>query len=492
MRSIAHIFSVVFITAISLLWGNIQLIFAQQNTVSNQINELLRAKEASNTFWAIHAVDSTGNTLYALNENKLIRPASNLKLLTSAAVLDYLGPGFRFTTPIYTNGTLKDSTLQGDLIIHGRGDPTISGTLNGERPFSMFSKIAQELQNMGIQQVQGNIIANTSYFDDQPYPKGWEWDDLSFYYGVAVSALSFNNNCVDLEVKASGSIGDRPKISWFPFNTDYVEFINNQTIRAPETEYDEFYQRLPGSNTILLGSDLPQYYVETECLSVPSPGLFFADTFKKYLELKVGIDVTGEAVLEKKERNWADAGFQLLHQHHSESLSKIIEELNKESDNFYAEMLAKVISAVSSGKQGTTEAGLAMIKEFAYKANTDTSLIAMSDASGMASRNLITAKSLSSILNYMRGHRYFNTYKQSLSVSGVDGTLGHRMKLRPLRENVIGKSGYISGVRTLSGYLSTRAGRTITFSIAANNYITKTSRIDSLQEEILHILYNNF
>jgi len=133
-----------------------------------------------------------------------------------------------------------------------------------------------------------------------------------------------------------------------------------------------------------------------------------------------------------------------------------------------------------------------MIKEFAYKANTDTSLIAMSDASGMASRNLITAKSLSSILNYMRGHRYFNTYKQSLSVSGVDGTLGHRMKLRPLRENVIGKSGYISGVRTLSGYLSTRAGRTITFSIAANNYITKTSRIDSLQEEILHILYNNF
>lgn len=492
MRSNAHIFNIPLITALCLLWLNLPMISAQQNTVAHQINDLLRAEKASNTFWSIHAVDSNGNTLYALNGNKLIRPASNLKLLTSAAVLDFLGPGFRFTTPVYTNGTVNDSTLKGDLIIPGRGDPTISGTLNGERPFSMFAEIAQELQYMGIQQIQGNIIGNTSYFDDQPYPKGWEWDDLSFYYGVSISALSFNNNCVDLEVKASGSIGDSPEISWFPFNTDYVEFINKQTIRAPKTDYDEFYQRLPGSNTILLGSDLPQYYVETECLSVPRPGLFFADTFKKFLELTAGIDVTGEALVEETERNWADAGLQLLHLHHSEPLSEIIEQLNKESDNFYAEMLAKAISAISSGEQGTTEVGLAMMKEFAHIAKADTSLIAMSDASGMASRNLITTKSLTAILNSMKSHRFFNTYKQSLSVAGVDGTLSHRMKSRPLRENVIGKSGYISGVRTLSGYLSTKAGRTITFSLAANNYVIKTSRIDSLQEEILQILYNNY
>ena len=464
----------------------------KRDVAGYQIDQLVTSGEAAHTFWSIHVVDSSGEPLYALNADKLIRPASNLKLLTSAAILDYLGPGFRFTTPVYVNGTIQGDTLSGDLIIRGMGDPTISGTLNGDNPFAMFDEIARELKKKGIKKIDGRIIGNTSYFDNQTYPKGWEWDDLSFYYGVQISALSFNNNCVDLKVEASGKLGDRPQISWFPFNTNYVEFINKQTIRGADTEYDEFYRRRPGSNTILLASDLPQNYVETECLSIAQPGLFYADTFTKYLEKEAGISVADAAKQEEKNRNWTDDRLHLLYLHHSEPLSEIVIELNKESDNFYAEMLTKAIHAISSGEQGTTEGGIAMIKDFAHRAQADTALLAMSDASGMAARNLMTTKSLSAILNSMKTHPYFRVYEQSLSVAGVDGTLGHRMKTGPLRDRVMGKSGYISGVRTLSGYLNTKAGRKITFSIAANNYVIKTSRIDSLQEEVLNILYNHY
>jgi serine-type D-Ala-D-Ala carboxypeptidase/endopeptidase (penicillin-binding protein 4) len=457
--------------------------------VSEPVKKIIENGRASDAFWALQVRDSTGKILESYNNDKLIRPASNLKLLVSAAYLHELGSDYRFKTRLYGIGEQNGDVWDGDLMIQGMGDPTINGDFNEGDPLSLFEKWYQILKAKGIKRINGNIFGNESFFDDIPYPRGWEWDDLSFYYGVETSALSFNSNVVELEVLADSEVGSIPQIQWFPFNTNYVDFINEQVITPANIKYDESYRRIPGTNTILLRSKLPVGYYETEPLSITNPALYFIDTFAQYLQMG-DIEFNGQLIVDRQEHNWDSPEFLLFDEHSSEPLSEIVVWMNKESDNFFAETLLKATAAEKYNTEGSTELGIEIIKEFMNTAGLDSSAAVLRDASGMASATLVKLSDLSRLLVWMQNHPEWNSYFESMSVGGQNGTLKFRFGGSPVAGNFYGKSGFVTGVRTLSGYLDTQKNNRVIVTLATNNYSVKTSVVDVLHQRILEYLYS--
>lgn len=455
------------------------------------IAQTIEQSRADDAFWSVIVRDSTGKVLEGYNPNKLVRPASSLKLLTSAAILDELGPDYTYTTRIYGIGYQMGRTWEGDIIIRGAGDPSISGTFYQEDRFHVFDKFFTAIDSMGIREINGNLIGNDSFFDQQPYPKEWNWQDLSFYYGVEINALSFNNNAVDLRVYANGEVGEKPDIEWFPFDTDYVNFVNEQVITPPGSEYDEYYRRILGTNTIILRSKLPKNYVETESLSILNAPRYFLDTFRKYLE-DGGIELNGRIIVDSQNIDWSSPDYRELTSHESVPLSKMLGQVNRESSNFYTEMLLKTMAAEHFEAAGSTELGLHLMKNFAASMRMDTSKLAISDGSGMASSTLLKVTDLSRMLVEMRDHDHFETYRNSLAVAGKNGSLERRFRDSPLRGNLHGKTGYLSGVRSLSGYMNAASGKNLTFSVVTNNYTQQTSYIDYIQDKIIEQIHKKY
>jgi serine-type D-Ala-D-Ala carboxypeptidase/endopeptidase (penicillin-binding protein 4) len=456
--------------------------------VSNSLKAIIEEGPAANSFWSVAVTDTIGRLIENYNASNLIRPASTQKLVTSAAYLHLLGPDFRYETTLYGVGEQDGDTWKGDLLIRGTGDPTINDDFYDD-PLFLFDAWVQLFDSLGISKIDGNIIGNDSYFDDVPYPRGWEWDDLSYYYGVETGALSFNKNVVNLEVLADGEIGTTPDIQWYPFNTPYVEFINEQIITPPNASFQESYRRILGTNTIVLRSSLPKGYYETEPLSITNPSLYFIDTLKRYMN-KMGIDVTGQLITDRQYRNWNAPDYSVLHTHHSIPLSEIIKEKNQNSNNFYSEMLLKTVAAERYDTEGTTDLGVQAVKHFLHATGVDTNYVRMRDGSGLAPANLIRASDLNHLLYELKFMDHFEHFHNSLALSGRSGTLQYRFQNSPVRDKFYGKTGFMSGVRTISGYMRTRHDQDIVVTIATNNYVQRTGVIDGVHQRILEYLYS--
>lgn len=458
--------------------------------LSPEIGDMIDRSQASNAFWSIQVRDQDGTLLEDLNGDKLVRPASNLKLISSGAFFEILGPEYTFETRLYGRGEQLGDQWVGDLLIEGTGDPSISGDFYDD-PLFLFEEWAQLFDSFGIREITGDIIAYDGLFDDVSYPRGWEWDDLTYYYAPEINALSFNRNVVDLEVVADGAVGSKPQIQWFPFNTPYVEFVNEQVITPQGTRFQESYRRVFGTNTIILRSTLPRGYYETEPLSVMDPSIYFIDTFRRYLE-QGGITVSGQLRVESDFYTWNTDGLERLHTHQSVPLSDMVTVLNRESDNFVTEMLAKNIASETYNVQGSTELGLGLIRDFMQSAGFDTLSVSMRDASGMAPANLVKASDLNRYLIEVQSREWFPHFERSLAVGGVNGTLGHRFRSRSFNGRFYGKSGFMSGVRALSGYLDTGSGNRLAVTIVTNNYAVRTAHVDWVHERILEHLYYSY
>ena len=459
--------------------------------VSQEILSLIENSQSANALWSVQVRDAEGNVIENLNGEQLVRPASNFKLISSAAYLEYFGAEYTFETRLMGRGSQFGNTWQGDIVVEGSGDPTISGRFYEADAFFVFERWVDALLQQGITSVQGNIVGFDGLFDDVPYPKGWEWDDLSYYYAPEISALSFNENVVDLEVIADGPVGSAPEIQWFPMGTNYVKFVNEQLITPQGTTFNEMYRRELGTNIILLRSTLPQGYYETESLSITDPAHYFLDTFKKYLENR-GISVSGQLYTDSNYFDWNSESYTLFDSHRSVELSKIIKELNRESNNFYAEMLLKKLAADKYDIQGNTELGLQELKEYMHSMEFDTTKVELRDASGMATATLVKATDLNNYLVLLREKEYFPVFFESLAEGGKNGTLEYRFSNSPLKGSFNGKTGFVSGVRTLSGYLKTEEGTDLVVSVFTNNYTTKTSSVDFTQQKILEFLYHRY
>ncbi len=447
--------------------------------------------------WSAQIVDlSTGRTLFRRNEQVNLLPASNAKMYTTAAALDQLGPDYRYETRLATNGSIRGDTLHGDLIVRGAGDPSFSFRFLEEDPFQPLEGWADSLVAAGVSVVDGDVIGDDDLFDDQVLGLGWQWDDEPYYYSAQVSALSLNGNCVEFTVTATQP-GQPAVVSWAPDSTTYIA-VSNHSVTIPGDQRGlERYYRARASNHIEVSSHVPEGAQQSECLTVENPTLYFVHVLREKLARR-GITVTGHPIDidDLVEPPVVSDQDRILARHVSPALSEIVAAVNKPSDNLFAELLLRTIGVERPVADSTVTPGSAWMgaeaaaRTFAA-ASIDTSRIRLADGSGLSRMHLITTDMTSRLLTYMWNHpdpAVRDAFVSSLPVGGVDGTLENRYADGPARGNVQAKTGTMTSVSSLGGYVRTASGRPIAFALMCNNYTSPTSAVRAAQDRIVNLL----
>lgn len=466
--------------------------------LARNIDRILADDRLANAFFGIHILDlNSGDLLYSINSEKNFIPASNQKLFTTAAALDLLGPDFRYQTYLYAEGPVRNGTLEGNLIVRGSGDPVIGGRFNNGKRTETFTAWADSLKAAGITNITGSIIGDDDVFDDTPLGYGWSWDDEPYWYAAEISGLSFNDNNVDFKIEAQ-NVGGPARIVWEPFNTDYVEVVNSTITISPDSSLKEGYARERGTNTIRIYSRVPRGRIDIESLSVNNPTLYFTHVLRETL-IRSGISVTGNPIdvddLPIKP-NYDSGSLRRIAVHVSPPLAEIVEVINKESQNLYAEQVLKTIAANRplpdpDLQPGSSEMGVEIIRNVLARVGVDTSRIQMVDGSGLSRQNLVNPESIVKLLQYMWQHRNTDVsaaFYSSLPIGGRDGSLQYRFTSGPARGNVRAKTGTVSNVSALSGYLTTDDGTPVAFSIICNHYTIKTRSVRDVQDSIVNLL----
>jgi D-alanyl-D-alanine carboxypeptidase/D-alanyl-D-alanine-endopeptidase (penicillin-binding protein 4) len=430
----------------------------------------------------------TGETVYARNEKKMFMPASNMKLFTSSSAMIALGPNYRYSTRLVTNGEIKNGILLGDIMIVGSGDPTISGRFDSGKVTITFEQWADSLKALGIKQINGNIIGDDNCFDDEYYGAGWSADYETDYYAAQISGLSFNDNCVDIRVAPSAKIADVCSLTVSP-NTRYVNIIN-QTITAAETDSvnDIYFERKRGTNNIFVRGKISngkKPFIES--VTVENPTAYTVMVLKEVLESK-GISVLGSVVD-------ADDFADTIRYDHSKQLasftslpySEIIKTINKPSQNFYTEQVFRTIGKERFGV-GSMDNGRAAAFPILSSWGVDTVRLRYADGSGLSRQDLITPSDIVSILSGMSKENSFLPFYESLPIAGVDGTIKNRMKRTKAESNVHAKTGSIGYVRSLSGYVTSSDGEQFVFSMIANHYTVPTRLAERIQDAVCIML----
>lgn len=447
-----------------------------------QINEILADPNFAyaNIGVYIKSLDNS-EVLYSYNKEKLFQVASDVKLFTSAAALSYLGSDFEYVTEVYQKGKIIGNVLKGDLIIFGTGDPTFSDKYYNNK-YGVFEQIADSLLKLGVEEISGNLIADDSYFDNVKYGKGWPIDLENQWFAAPIGSLSINENCIDVVVKPS----QKGKAAIIEINpqTKYLSIENKtETVEKNKANTVSVY-REKGSNVITVYGNIPEdadpyYGVST----INNPTQNFIVLLKETLERK-GIRVKGYAAGIDDED--VDPDYEKLPRIaiiNSPDLREILKEMNKHSNNFYAEQLIKTIGAETEG-EGTFENGYQSIIKMNNKFGINREYINLADGSGLSHLNLVSPVALVELLGSVYKQPYMNSFITSLPVMGVDGTLMKRLENTKAKAKIVAKPGYNIGVRSLSGYATTADGEELSFSIIINNYLGPATLADKLQDEI--------
>ncbi len=448
-----------------------------------ELDDILNGPGPANVFWGVSVKSlRTGKRLFARNEDKFFVPASNMKLFTTAVALIRLGPDFRYTTNLYTDSSVENGILKGDVYLRGSGDPTISERFQG-RPTAVFEEWADGLKQQGIREITGDLVGDDSLFDDKNLGRGWAWDDEFIAFSARISAVSFNDNCFDTLVSPGKKSGDPARVTIAP-DTSYVKLTNSVKTSASGEQTDLDARRPFGSNVLTLSGRIelnsPPRHIR---FAVGNPTLYAMTVLKEVLVRK-GIRVLGRAVSIDDAGKMPDYGtMKVLATRRSASLSDIIEQTNKRSQNLYAELLFRTLGAVYGGK-GTTEKSVRVMVESLATMGIRGDSIAIYDGSGLSRLNLVTPAQIVRLLDYMSRHPYFAYFYRSLPVAGIDGTLTKRMKNSEAENNVRAKTGTLTHTVALSGYLKERDGGLLAFSILSNNCLHTSAEVRSLQDAI--------
>jgi D-alanyl-D-alanine carboxypeptidase/D-alanyl-D-alanine-endopeptidase (penicillin-binding protein 4) len=413
-------------------------------------------------------------TLYSVNSDKSFTPASNMKLLTTAMVLKRLGPDYRFHTRLYATTRVAEETLRGDLYIKGFGDPNLVS--------EQMWLLANELHNLPLRKVEGDIIADDSFLDDRLRVKTWRKRAGAEAFQAPLGALSFNFNTVTVHVSPGEKPGDKPVVVVDPD----VEFIrvDNQARTVAQTRRSRLivnrvdrgdYNEVTVSGVISVTHSRETYY-----LNITKPTIYAATVFKEYLR-RAGVGVTGAVkigTVPKDAYNLVD--------HSSVPLSLILRGLNKFSNNFVAEQILKTLAAELHGQPGTTENGLQAMKKYLQSLGYAPDQYQLLDASGLSRQNRLSPDQIVSILQDMYGD--FGVYPEFVSALGAmgrDGNVQKRMNGHNGSDRARVKTGTLSSVSTLSGYFQSADGERFAFSILMNDLKCSTGRAWVLQDQII-------
>jgi serine-type D-Ala-D-Ala carboxypeptidase/endopeptidase (penicillin-binding protein 4) len=443
-----------------------------------RIEAVLRQPELAPAIASVKVASlDTGRTLFEENADKLLRPASNMKIFTVAAALDRLSPDYRFTTSVYAPARPDAvGTVRGDLIVYGRGDPSIAARFNNGDYHKAIDELAARIAAAGVKRVEGDLIGDESYFTGAPFGLGWTWDDLTWYFGAEVSALSVNDNALDLFVKPAATVGAPCSVTTGP-PTPLASIVNRTTTAPAGSKRDVSVYRSLGENVIEVGGQLPlDDPGYTGSVAISRPALVFVYMLRSSLAER-GVTITGKSrtvgARERKGVPLQTSSLAEIASLQSPPLGMIAAQTLKPSQNLYAELILRALGKAVPGDaaRASDEAGIEAVKAFLRTAGITADELVIADGSGLSRRDLITADATLRLLAYMSRHRYANAFRDALPVAGIDGTLSRRMKGTAAANNLRAKTGTINGVSTLSGYVTSAGGERLAFSIMLNNYV---------------------
>ena len=441
-------------------------------------------------FWGavVRSLD-TGETLYRRNGEKMLVPASNMKIVTGAAALESLGPDYVYRTPVAATGPIAGGELRGDLVVIGSGDPTISSQFPGRVDArAVFRAWADSLRARGVRRVTGSVVGHDEAFDDVPYGRGWAWDDMDAYYAAEVSALHLNEGVVNVRVTRGNAVGAPAVVTLDP-PTSYIPVVNQATTGTPGTPENVRVTRAESGTGFVVSGTIPaDTTVFTEPIAVRNNTAFFATVLRETL-VQAGIVVGGGAVDGDSVPAARLARLDTLFVHRSPPMRDVLPAFLKPSQNQIGEMLLKTMGRELRGA-GTDDAGVAVVDSLARLWSLPPRRLSQADGSGLSRYNLVAPDFLIALLERMQASPNRDVFVAALPVAGVDGTLASRMRGTPLQGNVRAKTGTLSNVRALSGYFTTAAGERMVFSLIVNHH-TRTSRdADRLAEAALLRVYN--
>jgi D-alanyl-D-alanine carboxypeptidase/D-alanyl-D-alanine-endopeptidase (penicillin-binding protein 4) len=494
------------------------------------IQQILADPAVARAHFGISVITLEGKPVFALNDAQLFEPASNAKLFTTAATLALLPANMTWTTNVLAAGKLDaQGTVEGNILMEGVGDPTMSGraypysgkTERPAPPLQALEDMADQIVKSGVHTIDGDVIGDDSWFPYERYGGDWAWDDLQWDYGAPVSALTVNDNVVYLNVvpqglpqnaatPAAGSTATTPGsspgaspgnmvVTWNP-NTPYYSLENSLTMAIPGTPPHSGIDRAPGSKSIRLYGAITANGMH-EGLAIEDPAEFAATSLRQML-LARGVTVTGTAKAQHRysvdtrdsheeitqpvvlkpqtlatvqlpqPTAGADAAgapaLRILASHVSPPIAEDITVTNKISQNLHAELYLRLLGRLE-GEDGSIEQGARVVRQFLISAGVDPGDFVFFDGCGLSPADLITPRAATTLLAYAARQPWGSLYKSTLPIGGVDGTLSGRFS-GELKARVFAKTGTLGEVNALSGYLTTKSGKTLVFSVLVNDH----------------------
>ncbi len=443
--------------------------------LGGRIRALIEAPWFAAATWGVKVVSlDSGRVLFEHNAGKYFVPASNTKLFTAAMALQELGPQLRIRTSLYASAKPgADGALAGDLILYGRGDPTLMRPWNGGpyRP-DPLEALARQLQDQGVRTIQGSLVGDDSYFSAPPYGPGWEWEDLRFAYAAEPTALTLHHNAVDLWVYPA-TVPDRPCWIFAQPGQGLLTFDNATRTCAPGAEQPIQADRLPGASVIrVTGSLAPGAAPVRLTVTVRDSALWAARLLERALA-RHGIRVLGQVkAMHSQDRGAPLATDRLTELGHLESppLLEILRDLAKDSNNLYAELMLLQAGARRPGPGGTVDRGLAVMAGWMARTGLPPGGAVLEEGAGLSRKNLVTPDAIVQLLVHMDRQPEAAAFRSLLPVAGVDGTLRQRLAGGAAQGNLRAKTGTLRNTHALSGYVTSAGGERLAFAILRNNY----------------------
>lgn len=466
----------------SLAWGD---------ELATRVAAILEQPEGvARTHWGVYAVElKTGRVLLDRNSQRLFTPASNTKLYSTALALLKLGPDFRFRTTVVADGPMEQGRVAGDLRIVGGGDPSLSwrvypyekGPDRGD-PLAAIASFADRIVAQGVKRIDGNIVGDDTRWPWVPYPDGWAIDDAVSDYGAPVSALTINDNSIQITLKP-GEAGGLALLGLNPA-LEYYWLDNRVRTEAGERRLDVF--RGAGQAEIrLIGRISPKSAGRSVTIAIDDPALYTAHALYEALSRR-GVAIGGRPVARHRNEDEPfreNPGVVELARRESPPLAQIVQVVNKVSQNLHAEIVLRE-AGFAANRDGSAESGLKELKVLLKSIGGTKGDYDIRDGSGLSRLNLIAPALTVKLLTHMVGTPLRDVWIASLPVGGVDGTLENRFAKIPEGARVQAKTGTISHVNSLSGYIDSQTYGTVVFSIMSNGANVPAAEIRGAVDKI--------
>ena len=469
--------------------------------IAKKLDSVFHTKTFRNARWGV-VITQAGSTetLYTSEPGKSYVPASNMKLYTTAAAIDILGPDWCWQTRFVGDGPIKNGTLRGNLIMIGNGDPSISGRYQNTETTAILQNIAKQIKAAGIRRISGNLIGDDSYFEEG-YAPTWPWADIPEWYSTESGALAVNDNCWDALIYPAAKIGKNATIRPVFPEKGLVTFVSEVVTTVPQKQGGKTtvnISREMNSNTVTLNGEIPVDASPYKEWGSMHHGAQMAVSSMANALRAEGITIAGnccvlsEMTEAKKQKLKKADELNPVYIHRSPNLAAIIRFINKPSQNFYADMLCRTLDKTQGGDGSWSGCERVVGKWLKNHVGADTYGFVMCDGSGLSRRGMVRPDLTAALLRHLNSatSATVQAFYDSLPIAGVDGTIAARMKNTAAAGNCHAKTGYIGSMRSLSGYVDDKSGRRWIFSMMANNFVAPVSEANAAQDKAVEILAN--